>query len=114
MAYTYNIKQFTNYDITDPKTIENGYYCLEAGEDIVKLGYACENKGLNIPIYITFNENITDKESINGVNTIIPPKSGLYEFQIENYLEGEAVPLVKRVWLPTGIKFTLDYVTRKG
>ncbi len=108
MAFNYNIKQFTNYsDITNIK-VEDGYYCLEVG-DTVKLGYACENKGLNNPIYITFNENITDRES---ANKIIPPKSGLYEFQIENYLEGEAVPLVKRVWVPVGIKFTLDYVTR--
>lgn len=109
---SYNIKQFTNYDIkdTDATTPENGYryYCLGV-EDTVKLGYTCENKGLNIPIYITFDKNI---ENIKDTNKIIPPKSGLYEFQIENYLEGEAVPLVKKVWLPVGIKFTLDYVTK--
>lgn len=109
MAFNYNIKQFTNYDITDPKTIEDGYYCLTG--NIVKLGYACENKGLNTPIYITSNKSIKNRES-KGVSEIIPPKSGLYEFQIENYLEGEAIPLVKKVWVPVGIKFTLDYVTR--
>lgn len=109
---SYNIKQFTNYSDMTKIPTENGYYRLEKVGDIVKLGYTCENKGLNIPIYITFNESITDKESAEGVNEIIPPKSGLYEFQIENYLEGEAVPLVKKVWLPVGIKFTLDYVTR--
>ena len=107
MAFSYNIKQFTNYDIKN--NTENGYYCIN--ENIVKLGYACENKGLNIPIYITSNENIEDKDMKKSANEIFP-KKGLYEFQIENYLEGEAIPLVKKVWVPVGIKFTLDYVTR--
>lgn len=105
---SYNIKQFTNYDIKE-KDIVNGYCCLEG--DIIKLGYSCENKGLKIPIYITSNKNISNTDMEKSANEIFP-KKGLYEFQIENYLEGEAVPLVQKVWLPAGIKFTLDYVTK--
>lgn len=109
----YNVKQFTNYDIIN-NNIRNGYYSVISDTedvDIVKIGYICGLENINKPFYISYKSDITEHTS--GY-PIYPSKSGMYEFQVEEITkEGalyNAIPKVKKIWVPADIKFKLDYV----
>ena len=119
----YNIKQITNYDISGYPTINysitfpNGdvktvpYITALDGSQIVKLGYCCEPKGIELPIYIKTNDG-------KGYREIQVGKTGMYEMQPElwhdiNKLDTEkeeTTVIVTGVRVPERIEFTLDYV----
>ena len=124
MAVTnYNIKQVTNYDISGYPTVNysitfpNGdvktvpYITALDGSQIVKLGYCCEPKGIELPIYIRTNDG-------KGYREIQIGKTGMYEMQPElwhdvnkpDIEEEETTVVVTGVRVPKGIEFTLDYV----
>ena len=118
----YNIKQITNYDISGYPTVNysitfpNGdvktvpYITALDGSQIVKLGYCCEPKGIDYPIYLT----------IKGQGTL-PFKvgrDGMYEMQSEDWKNVNIQDsmnkitdiIITGVQVPEGIEFTLDYV----
>ena len=118
----YNIKQITNYDISGYPTVNysitfpNGdvktvpYITALDGSQIVKLGYCCEPKGIDYPIYLT----------IKGQGTL-PFKvgrDGMYEMQSEDWknvniqdsMNKTTDIIITGVQVPEGIEFTLDYV----
>ena len=119
----YNIKQITNYDISGYPTVNysinfpNGdvktvpYITALDGSQIVKLGYCCEPKGIELPIYIKTNDG-------KGYREIQVGKTGMYEMQPELWHDinkpdtekEETTVIVTGVRVPERIEFTLDYV----
>ena len=119
----YNIKQITNYDISGYPTVNysiafpNGdvktvpYITALDGSQIVKLGYCCEPKGIELPIYIRTNDG-------KGYREIQIGKTGMYEMQPELWHDvnkpdtekEETTVIVTGVRVPERIEFTLDYV----
>lgn len=131
----FNIKQVTNHDdlpyvgtysVDVPYTMPdgNGNFIIETkptdvrylvatndnNQKIVKLGYCCEPKGVDYPIYLT----------IKGQGTL-PFKvgrNGIYEMQSEDWknvniqdpVDKTTDIIVTGVQVPEGIEFTLDYV----
>ena len=77
---------------------------------IVKLGYICEPKGKDYPIYLVSNGE--EKEFYLG-------KTGMFEIQPETFLningdEDEeiitVIPKITAIHVPTDIQFKLDFV----
>lgn len=129
----YNIKQVTNYDIQDAAIIQkivsipsrvsdgNGGYTIVNtdvtvdyktavdGVNILKMGYCCEPKGIDYPIYLQMNGSY--KEFKVG-------RDGMYEMQPENWqnvnlsdpTEKTTDIIITGVRVPANIEFTLDYV----
>lgn len=129
----YNIKQVTNYDVQDNATIQRqitipnrvpdgkgGYKIVDEivtvdyklaldGVNILKLGYCCEPKGVDYPIYLQMNGSYQEFKV---------GKNGMYEMQpeewknvnIQNPIEKTTDVLITGVRVPAGIEFTLDYV----
>ena len=116
-----NIKQIT--DRTTPDNIIIGRTVTVAGETkeqdyneynlagtAIKLGYCCEVKGIGYPIFLTFNDNTETAFEIG--------KTGMYEFQPEDYYDVNAETEEKtatvrciKAAIPANLKFTLDYWT---
>lgn len=125
MAVTnYNIKQVTNYDVSSyPATnhnikLSNGekqdipYVEALADVKIIKMGYCCEPKGTELPIYIKTNDG-------KGYREIQIGETGMYEVQPEKWLdcnnpemkeEEETTVVITGIMVPRDIIFTLDYV----
>lgn len=129
----YNIKQVTNYDVQDNATIQRqitmpnrvpdgkgGYKIVNEvvtvdyklaldGVNILKLGYCCEPKGVDYPIYLQMNGSYQEFKV---------GKNGMYEMQPEEWknvniqdpVEKTTDVLITGVRVPAGIEFTLDYV----
>ena len=129
----YNIKQVTNYDVQDNATIQRqitipnrvpdgkgGYKIVDEivtvdyklaldGVNILKLGYCCEPKGVDYPIYLQMNGSYQEFKV---------GKNGMYEMQPEEWknvniqdpIEKTTDVLITGVRVPAGIEFTLDYV----
>lgn len=129
----YNIKQVTNYDVQDNATIQRqitmpnrvpdgkgGYKIVDEvvtvdyklaldGVNILKLGYCCEPKGVDYPIYLQMNGSYQEFKV---------GKNGMYEMQPEEWknvniqdpVEKTTDVLITGVRVPAGIEFTLDYV----
>lgn len=120
-----NIRQLTNYDVagiasSETKRILKGgdkgeyidydYYIIPTsmlGNNITKMGYCCEVKGIAYPIFLTINDIETQFEL---------GKTGMFEFQDETWkdvngddTERVAQVIVSEVKVPKDIKFTLDY-----
>ena len=88
----YNIKQLTNFDIAD---LSEEIIGVRKGDDIVvsvvykiiplgvlgapisKMGYCCEPKGINYPIFLTINQ-VEYKFDLG--------KTGMFEFQPEQWI----------------------------
>lgn len=77
---------------------------------IVKLGYVCEPKGKDYPIYLVSNGE--EKEFYLG-------KTGMFEIQPETFLdingdedeeEITAIPKITAIHVPVDIQFKLDFV----
>ena len=123
-----NIKQLTNFDIQNATEVRKrilkggdlgeeipyppGYPYLTItqamlGAPIFKMGYCCEVKGINYPIFLTVN-NIEHEFQIG--------KTGMFEFQPETWKdinvseeEYETNIKVTQILVPKDIKFVLDY-----
>ena len=119
-----NIKQLTNFDIQNATIKEKEIYkggdlgeeisypyltITQAmlGAPIFKMGYCCEVKGINYPIFLTVN-NIEHEFQIG--------KTGMFEFQPETWKdinvseeEYETNITVTQILVPKDIKFVLDY-----
>jgi len=115
--------QYTNFNIESASTVQKLIHRKDTGEEIqldykvitlamlkqpiFKMGYCCEMRGTNYPIFLTINGK--EKEFRIG-------NSGMYEFQPEVYMninkskeEKIAEPLVTKILVPAGINFVLDY-----
>lgn len=129
----YNIKQVTNYDIQDAATIQKtitvpsrvpdgkgGYKIIDTyvtvdyktaldGVNILKMGYCCEPKGIDYPIYLQMNGSYQEFKV---------GRDGIYEMQPENWqnvnlldpIEKITNVIITGVRVPANIEFTLDYV----
>lgn len=78
---------------------------------LIKIGYACEAKGIGYPIFIT-------NEGQSSAYEISIGKTGMYEVQPEyfkslndiTYTEKEILPQLSKIQVPKNIIFKLDYV----
>lgn len=117
-----NIKQITNFDLRGTPvrmTITKAnvytthpYYTISStqlqSEDISKLGYCCEPKGIGYPIFLTLN----GKETAFEIG-----KTGMFEFQEEDWKDVNtdpdkirtAIVSLSEIKVPAGIRFVLDY-----
>lgn len=123
----YNIKQVTNHDLRNTPTVthlvkvarrENDgtikivpinkkYKTAVTGVSIAKLGYCCEQRGIDFPIFLQINGSWEE---------IQIGKEGMYEMQPETYLDENSddgyktsTVRVTAVQVPDDIRFTLDY-----
>lgn len=117
-----NIKQITNYDLTEAPIEEKAI--MRAEELIIypykiitintlkgvvtKLGYCCEPKGIGYPIFLTFQEQEERPFQVG--------KTGMFEFQPEEWINVNGGNIVRTavvncitVAVPADIAFTLDY-----
>ena len=119
----HNIKQITDLTtnnreeiIKDRITVAGStltnvsYYRYTLDGTAIKLGYCCEVKGIGYPIFLTFDDNTETAFEIG--------KTGMYEFQPEDYYDvnadtEEKTAIIKciKVAIPADLKFTLDYWT---
>lgn len=126
----YNIQQVTNFSdnmqtatstthqvlIGNTKYENKEYKILTATNlignpiPIVKLGYVCEPKGKDYPIYLVSNGD--EKEFYLG-------KTGMFEIQPETFLDinGDedeeiitVIPKITAIHVPVDIQFKLDFV----
>lgn len=115
----YNIRQITNYDISNlPTTYKAGsldrlteYIIISnsvLGGNMVKFGYCAANpKAIGYPIYFTIKGE--EKKVLIG-------KTGMFEVNIENYYDYSEEtyktikPQITEIKVPKEIPFSLDYV----
>ena len=90
-----NIKQYTNFsDEVKNGTVTDDYVELKLG-NVVKFGYTCEEKGTIYPIYLKMN-GVYEKFKIG--------KTCIFEIASDVG--------ITHVKVPSGIKFTIDYITK--
>lgn len=88
------------------------YVVAVTGVKIIKLGYCCENKGHIYPIFLKINGSYEAPFYIG--------KEGIYEMQPESFKdtnnseaeESTSDVVITEVMVPTGVDFTLDYVSK--
>lgn len=117
---TTNLKQITNYNITEDVELVDKAVVFPNGKTKIvkfasfdlpntsKFGYNCEPKGFDYPIYLT-TKGIEKKYEI-GV-------TGMFEIQPEifkdvnddNAVEKEVEIFITNVKVPTEIQFKIDY-----
>lgn len=95
-----NLKQYSNISLPKEIKIEeinnHNYYVFTSSPDknIIKIGYCCETRGTDYPIYIDEREYPL---SIDGI----------YEMYSKN---NDDIIKVKEIKIPSGFIFTLDIV----
>ena len=90
-----NIKQITNFsEIVQNAEVVDGYFELDLGQ-VVKFGYICEAKGIIRPIQLKMN---------GKYEKFMLGKTGIFEISTDVGITG--------IRVPTGISFTIDYITK--
>lgn len=129
MFIIYNIQQVTNFSdvVKNAPVIQHTFlvgnseyktaeYAILTESDLTfnsapinKLGYVCESRGIDYPIYFMIQDEL--KEIYLG-------KTGIYEVQTEEFYNinetepetFECVPEITTIHVPKDVVFKLDYV----